>query len=159
SEPTTGIGLRYIQLAQDVEQCGWRNVFYSWVEHPLHPLLIATAHRLFDGDSPASWQRAALLVSFTSAVLLGIPLYLVAIELFGEAASFLGVALVMINAVIGSIVVNVLSETTFLFWWSFGLWAAVRFLKDGRFVWLTLTVGFGALAYFTRPEGILLPLA
>jgi hypothetical protein len=159
SEPTTSLGLRYIQQAQHVEEGGWRKVFYSGVEHPLHPVLIAAAHRLFDGDSPASWQRAALLVSFTSAILLVIPIYLVALQLFGEAGSFLGVALFMTNAVIGSIVVNVLSETSFLLWWSFGLWAAVRFLKDGRFVWLTLTVGFGALAYLTRPEGILLPLA
>jgi Dolichyl-phosphate-mannose-protein mannosyltransferase len=159
SEPTTSLGLRYIQQAQQVEGGGWSEVFYRGAEHPLHPLGIAAAHRLFDGDSPASWQRSALLVSFASAVLLVIPIYLVALELFGEGAAFLGGALVMTNAVIGSIVVNVLSETSFLFWWSFGLWAAIRFLREGRFVWLPLAVGFGALAYLTRPEGILLPLA
>ena len=159
SEPTSSIGLRYIEQAQRVEAGGWREVLYSGIDHPLHPLGIAAAHRLFDGDSPASWQRAALLFSFVSAVLLVIPIYLVALELFGEGAAFLGVALVMANAAIGSIVVNVLSETSFLFWWSFGLWAAVRFLREGRFVWLPLAVAFGTLAYLTRPEGILLPVA
>jgi hypothetical protein len=128
SEPTTSVGLRYIQQAQQVEGGGWREVIYRGVEHPLHPLLIAAAHHLFDGDSPASWQRAALLVSFASCVLLVIPIYLVALELFGEGAAFLGALLVMSHAVIGSIVVNLLSETSFLFWWSFGLWAAIRFL-------------------------------
>ena len=159
SEPATSVGLRYIEQAQQVESSGLAEVLYRGAEHPLHPIGIAAAHRLFDGDSPASWQRAALLFSFVSTVLLVIPIYLVALELFGEGAAFLGVALVMANAVIGSIVVNVLSETSFLLWWSFGLWAAVRFLREGRFVWLPVAAGFGALAYFTRPEGILLPLA
>ena len=66
---------------------------------------------------------------------------------------------VIANALVGSLVVNVQSETSFLLWWSFGLWAAVRFLREGRFVWLALAVGLGALAYLTRPEGILLPVA
>lgn len=86
SEPTTSLGLRYIQEAEQVERGGWREVLYRGVEHPLHPLGIAAAHRLFDGDSPASWQRAALLVAFTSSILLVIPIYLVALELFGEGA-------------------------------------------------------------------------
>ena len=46
-----------------------------------------------------------------------------------------------------------------MLWWSFGLWAAVRFLREGRFLWLPLAIGFGALAYLTRPEGMLLPVA
>jgi Dolichyl-phosphate-mannose-protein mannosyltransferase len=159
SEPSTSIGLRYIQQAEQIERGGWREVLYSGIDHPLHPLGIAAAHRLFDGESPASWQRAALLFSFASAVLLVIPIYLLGREIFGEDAAFPGVVLVMANAVVGSLVVNVLSETSFLLWWSFGLWAAVRFLRDGRFLWLPLAVGFGALSYLTRPEGILLPVA
>ncbi len=159
SEPTTSVGLRYIQEAEQIERGGLREVVYRGIDHPLHPLGNAAAHRLFDGDKPASWQRAALLFSFASAVLLVIPIYLLGRELFGEDAAFLGVVLVMANAVVGSLVVNVLSETSFLLWWTFGLWAAVRFLRNGRFLWLPLAVGFGALAYLTRPEGMLLPVA
>ncbi len=159
SEPTSSIGLRYIEQAQQVERGGWGDVLYTGIDHPLHPLLIASAHRLFDGQSPASWQRAALLCAFVSTVLLVIPVYLLALELFGPGSALLGAVLVIANAVTGSIVVNMLSETSFLLWWSFGLWAAVRFLKEGRFAWLPLAIGFGALAYLTRPEGILLPMA
>ncbi len=54
--------------------------------------------------------------------------------------------------------INVLSECTFLPLWTMGLWAAVRFLRAGRFVWLPPTIAFGALAYLARPEGILLVL-
>ena len=159
SEPTTNIGLRYIQQAQRIESGGWREGLYRGIDHPLHPLGVAAAHRLFDGDGPASWQRAALLFAFASAVLLVIPVYLLALELFGESSALVGVVLVMANAVIGTIVVNVLSETSFLFWWSFGLWATARFLRQGRFLWLPPAIGFGGLAYLTRPEGILLPVA
>ncbi len=56
SEPTSSIGLRDIEQAQQVERDGWREVLYKGIDHPLHPLLIASAHRLFDGESPASWQ-------------------------------------------------------------------------------------------------------
>src|SRR5262249_46321197 len=31
--------------------------------------------------------------------------------------------------------------------------------REGRFVWLPLALAFGALAYLTRPEGMLLPAA
>ena len=84
-------------------------------------------------------------------------LYLLALELFGPQAAWLACVLALVNPIIGYVVVNVLSESTFLLWWTFGLWGAVRFLREGRFVWLPLAIGFGALAYLTRPEGLLLP--
>jgi hypothetical protein len=46
-----------------------------------------------------------------------------------------------------------------LLWWTFGLWVAIRFLREGRFLWLPGVIGLGALAYLTRPEGMLLPVA
>lgn len=48
----------------------------------------------------------------------------------------------IINPSTGFIVVDVSSETSFLVWWSFGLWASIRFLREGRFLWLPLAVGF-----------------
>jgi hypothetical protein len=35
----------------------------------------------------------------------------------------------------------------------------VRFFREGRFVWLPLALSFGVLAYLSRPEGLLLPMA
>jgi hypothetical protein len=159
TEPTTSIGLRYIHQAEQIERGSWHDGLFEGIDHPLHPLGIAVAHRLFDGGGPASWQRAALLFSFTCAVLLVIPVYLVTDELFGENAAWLCAALVTVNPWTGFNVVNVLSESSFLLWWTFGLFGAIRFLREGRFFWLPPTIGFGAFAYLTRPEGILLPLA
>ena len=118
------------------------------------------------GPSPRRGHRAGLVgargrldSASLSAVLLVIPTYLLALELFGPQAAWLACVLALVNPIIGYVVVNVLSESTFLLWWTFGLWGAVRFLREGRFVWLPLAIGFGALAYLTRPEGMLLPAA
>jgi len=159
TEPATNIGLRYIHQAERIERGSWHDGLFKGIDHPLHPLGIAAVHRLFDGDGPASWQRAALLFSFICAVLLVIPIYLSTQELFGENAAWLAAALVTVNPSNGTNVVNVLSESSFLLWWSFGLWATVRFLREGQFFWLPPAIGFGALAYLTRPEGMLLPAA
>ncbi len=152
-------GLRYIHRAEKIQAANWRDGLIKGIDHPLHPLLIAAVHRALGGVDPASWQVAALLLCFTSAVLLVIPIYLLTLELFGEKTAWLGCLLVIVNPIIGYIVVNILSESTFLLWWSFGLWGSVRFLREGRFFWLPLAIGFGALAYLTRPEGMLVPAA
>ncbi len=157
TEATFADGLRYIQRAERFEQESLTAGLLQGVDHPLHPLGIAAVHRVIGGTGPASWEHAAVGLCFAFAVLLVIPTYLLALELFGPQAAGLACVLALVNPIIGYVVVNVLSETTFLFWWTFGLWGAVRFLREGRFVWLPLAIGFGALAYLTRPEGLLLP--
>ncbi len=159
SEPSSNVGLRYIHQAELMEQGAWRDGVANGIDHPLHPLLIVAAHHLVGGDGPGSWQRAALVLCFTAGVFLVVPVYLLALELFGDRAAWLACLLTIANPIVGYIVLNVLSESTFLFWWTFGLWASVRFLREGRFLWLPLASGLGALAYLTRPEGMLLPVA
>lgn len=159
SEATFADGLRYIHRAERFEQESVEAGLVRGVDHPLHPLGIAAAHRLMGGLGPASWQHAAIWLCCACAVLLVIPTYLLALELFGPEAAWLACVLALVNPIVGYIVVNVLSECTFLLWWTFGLWAAVRFLREGRFLWLPLSIAFGVLAYLTRPEGMLLPAA
>jgi 4-amino-4-deoxy-L-arabinose transferase-like glycosyltransferase len=159
TEASFADGLRYIRRAERFDSASWKSVFVDGIDHPLHPLGIAGSHRVFGGTGPASWQRAAIALCFASAVLLVIPTYLLALELFGPQAAWLACILVLVNPIIGYVVVNVLSESTFLLWWTCGLWASVRFFREGSFRWLPAAVGFGALAYLTRPEGLLLPAA
>jgi 4-amino-4-deoxy-L-arabinose transferase-like glycosyltransferase len=159
SEPSSNIGLRDIQQAEQLDRGAWRDGLLGGIDHPLHPLLITAAHHLIGGDTPGSWQRAALVLCFTSGILLVIPIYLLALELFDGETAWLACLLTIANPIVGQIVLNVLSESTFLLWWTFGLWAAIRFLREGRILWLPLAIGCGALAYLTRPEGMLLPLA
>ena len=159
SEPTFADGLRYIRQAERIEGGGWRDGLSNGVDHPLHPLAIAITHRLIGGVGPASWQRAALVLAFACVVVLVIPVYLLSLELFGAQSAWLACLFVTVNPIVADIVVNVLSESTFLLWWTFGLWSGIRFLRDGRFLWLPPAVCLGGLAYLTRPEGMLLPAA
>lgn len=159
SEVTFADGLRYIGQAQRIEQGAWSDGLLKSVDHPLHPMAIAAAHRLLGGEGPASWQQAAQVVSIIGCVLLVIPLYLVGLEVYGTTTAWVGCLLFLGKPLMGYVSVNVLSETTFLLFWTWGLWAGIRFLREGRFVWLPVTIGFGALAYLARPEGMLLPLA
>jgi hypothetical protein len=159
TEPSFADGLRYIRRAEANASGTWRDGLIKGIDHPLHPLGIAAAHRVLGGAGPESWQHAALVLCFASAVVMVIPIYLLSLELFGEDTAWVACLLVIANRTIGYIVVNVLSESTFLVWWSFGLWAAARFLRHGRLAWLPPAIGFGMLAYLTRPEGMLLPAA
>jgi len=159
TEATFADGLRYIHQAEQIGSGSWTSSLITGIDHPLHPLGIRAVHHLLNGTSPDSWQRAALVLCFACAVLLVIPIYLVTLDLFGERAAWLACVLVIVNPIVGYIVVNVLSESTFLLFWCFGLWGAVRFLREGRLRWLAPAMGFGALAFMTRPEGMLLPAA
>ena len=159
TEASFADGLRYIRQAEQVDRGAWRDGLIGSIDHPLHPLGLVAAHAMVGGEGPVAWQRAAVALAFGCVVLLVVPLYLLARDAFGDETAWLGSLLVVANPLIGSIVVNVLSESSFLLFWTWGLWAAVRFLRAGRFIWLPLTIGFGVLAYLSRPEGLLLPLA
>ena len=161
AEVSFGDGLRAVRQAQRIERGDLAGGLWRSIDHPLHPLAIAAVHQtLGEGDSPFAWQTAAQVASALALVLAVVPLYLLARDLFDDdTTAALAVLLVTAGPVVSDVAVNVLSETTFLLFWAWGLWAAVRFLRAGSFGWLAPTVGFGALAYLTRPEGLLLHLA
>lgn len=151
-------GLRYIKQAEQLSSGDWRQGLFGAVDHPVYPLAIAAVHALRGGDGPFSWQAAGQIASIIAGVLLVIPLYLVALERFGAGAAFLSVLLFYTTPLTGHILADVLSEGTFLLFWTWSLWAILRFLRAGHSGWLPLAIGMSALAYLTRPEGILLPV-
>jgi hypothetical protein len=160
AEVATADGLRGVLQAQQIERGDFAGGLIGAIDHPVHPLAIATVHKVLGGgDSPHAWQTAAQAATVLSLVLALFPIYLIGLELFDETTAWLGCLIVFANPVVGAVAVNVLSESTFLLFWTWGLWGAIRFLREGRFVWLPPTIACGALAYLTRPEGILLHLA
>jgi hypothetical protein len=153
-------GLRYIAQARRIDAGSWKDGLLKSVDHPAYPLGIAVVHRTLGvADTPDGWQKAAQGASVAAGVLWVIPLYLVALELFGGASAWLAVVLSFVVPLTGHVLPDVLSEGTFLLFWTWGLYAALRFLREGSFAWLPPTVGFAALAYLARPEGLLLPMA
>ncbi len=152
-------GLRYVDQARRLETARWKETLSRGTDHPAYPLAIAAAHRLRGGDSPADWQAAAQAASILAGILLVVPIYLVALELFGPRAAWLAGALTFLVPLNGHVLADVLSEGLFLLFWMFGCWTGLRFLRAGSTRWLLAAVSFGFLAYLVRPEGILLPAA
>ncbi|RUL85738.1 glycosyltransferase family 39 protein [Tautonia sociabilis] len=152
-------GLRYIRQAKLIDSGALVGGLLKSIDHPAYPLAISWAHGLEGGDSPLDWQRAAQMASVMAGILLVIPLYLVAVELVGPRSAWMAVLLSYLAPVMSNVLADVLSEGTFLLFWTWGLWAALRFLKDGRFIWLAPMIAASGLAYFARPEGVLLPAA
>ena len=152
-------GLRYVALAQAIEQGSWNEVLNRAEDHPAYPLAIAAAHRLRGGTGPDDWQAAGQAAAVAAGVLLVIPLYLLALELYGAETAWLACVLFYLVPLTGHVLADVLSEGTFLLFWTTGCWTALRFLRQGSTPWLLGSVALAALAYLTRPEGALLPVA
>lgn len=153
-------GLRYIEQAHRIDYGALRDGLFRSVDHPAYPLAItAVHHALANGESPEAWQKAAQGAAVLAGILLVIPVYLVSLEIFGSRSAWLGCLLAYAAPLTGHVLADTLSEGTFLLFWMWGLWAALKFLKEGTFGWLPLTIGFSALAYLSRPEGVLLPAA
>ncbi len=150
-------GIRYIRQAVLLEAGELDAGLIDSIDHPLYPILIAGAHSDAADSSPESWQRAGQLASIVSGVMLVIPLYLLYCRLGGIHRAWIGVVLAFLCPVTTTVFADVLSESTFLLCWTWGLWFALRFLSEGRFGWLPLMVIASAAAYLTRPEGLLLP--
>ncbi len=151
-------GLRYIAQAQSWRGGSWAESLRS-VDHPVYPLAITAAHAIHGGDTPRDWQTSAQAASVVAGILLVIPLYLIGLELFGARVAWLSVVLLFAIPRNSHVFADVLSEGTFLVAWLWGLWAALRFLREGAFGWLPLVLLCSGVAYFTRPEGLLLPAA
>lgn len=152
-------GLRYIDQARRLDAGDTLDGLFRSVDHPAYPLAVAGIHRVLGGEGPMAWQHAGQAASIVAGVLLVIPLYLVAAEMFGGAAAWLAVVLTFLVPLTGHVLSDTLSEGLFLLFFTWGVWTALRFLKEGSFGWLPPTVGFAALAYWVRPEGLLLPAA
>ena len=152
-------GLRYIDQAKQIAGGATARALFQAIDHPAYPIAIAATHRMMPGSTAGDWVTAAQAASVIGGVLLVVPLYLVAAEMFGGGAAWLAVVLSFLVPITGQVMADGLSESWFLFFFTFGVWAAIRFLRAGHFAWLPLTIACAALAYWVRPEALLLPAA
>ena len=152
-------GLRYIAQAQTIDQGAWTKGLVRSVDHPVYPLAISVVHRLIGGNGPSDWQKAAQLAAAFAGVLLAIPTYLIALELFGSSSAWLACLLIYLIPSNGHLMADALSESTLLLFWSLGVWSSLRLLRTGRPAWIFLVVMSSVLAYLTRPEGLVVPVS
>jgi hypothetical protein len=152
-------GLRYIAQARTIDQGSLSKGLLHSVDHPVYPLGIVAIHKLSGGDLPRDWQVAAQLAAVISGVLLVIPIYLISIELFGASRAWVACLFVYIVPFNGHVLADALSESTFLLFWSVGVWSSLRLLRSANLAWLMSVVIASALAYLTRPEGLVILLS
>ena len=159
AEVLSADGLRYTAQAKRITAGDWSGGLVGSVDHPMYPLQIAAMRSLAGlPETPRGWQNAAWAASLVHGVLLVIPLYLVARRLFGDQQAWLGVVSFYAVPLTSQILADALSESTFLHFWCWSLWFALEFLVRGRPGWLACVAVAGALAYWTRPEGMLICL-
>jgi 4-amino-4-deoxy-L-arabinose transferase-like glycosyltransferase len=152
-------GLRYIAQARIIDGGSLDKGLVHSVDHPIYPATIVAVHRLIGGDGPRDWQRAAQVAAMVAGTLVVLPLYLIALELFGARGAWISCLLIYLVPFNGHVLADALSESTFLFFWSFGVWSSLKLLRTARLVWLVPGVVASALAYLTRPEGLVILVA
>ena len=160
AEVLSADGLRYTTQAKKIAAGDWYGGLVKSVDHPMYPLQIAGVWTIIGmPDTPVGWQNAAWTASCIHGVLLVIPLYWIGRNLFGDNAAWLGVAAFYAVPHTSQILADALSESTFLHFWCWSLGCALEFLRKGRPAWLAGVATAGAMAYWTRPEGMLICLA
>jgi Dolichyl-phosphate-mannose-protein mannosyltransferase len=152
-------GLRYIAQARTIDQGSLAKGLVHSVDHPIYPAAIVVIHRLIGGDRPGDWQRAAQIAAMVAGVLLVLPLYLIAVELFGASRAWISCLLIYLIPFNGHVLADALSESTFLLFWSIGVWSSLKLMRTARLVWLVPIAASSALAYLTRPEGLVILVA
>lgn len=121
---------------------------------PLLPLLIV----LFSPLAP-SLPAAGVAVSLVSGLMLVAATYALAHRLYGERAGILAAALATVHPTLVQLSGTILSEAVYLPLIVAGTYAGVRWLDERMPRWGALCgLSFG-LAYLTRPEALIAPVA
>ncbi|MEI7923775.1 MAG: glycosyltransferase family 39 protein [Planctomycetota bacterium] len=160
AEVLSADGLRYTSQASKIANGDWRGGLVGSVDHPMYPLQIAGIWTIVGmPDTPVGWQNAAWTASLIHGILIVIPLYWIGRNLFGDPVAWLGVVAFYAVPHTSQILADALSESTFLHFWCWSVGFALEFLKRGRPGWLLGVAASGAMAYWTRPEGLLICIA
>lgn len=158
AKDTTG----FIRIAQELA-VDPINTFRVEDQHPGYPAMILAAYRLVEAcgcDRPFdAWIFASRLASNVCGLLSVVLLWLFARRLYDEPVAnitaLLGAAwpLLRTNAADG------LSDTPHLMLYLAAAWLAAEGLSRGRILLLATAAAVSGLAYWVRPEGVLVGLA
>lgn len=139
-------------------------------QHPLYPLLILATQRLATAfgapESPWTWQRCGQAVAFAaglsvvllSGVLAGTLSRRLALPLNPQAVRIVAMALAALLPLNAQLSANVMSDQVFLAFFLASVWLMSTDAGDRvpTSLWAGILAG---LAFLTRPEGAVLPLA
>lgn len=156
--------ISFIRIAWHLRHgTSWTEAVRQAEHHAGYPFLIMLASYpvdwLYHGPEPVAMQFAAQLASGVAGTLLVLPMYFLARRLFDPRTAFWGCLLFQCLPTGGRILSDGLSEASYLLWATTALWLAVIALERRSPLLYALCGVFGALAYLTRPEGVLTVLS
>ena len=112
---------------------------------PLYPFLIGIFSHI-TGD----FELAGQLISIVFSLLAVLPLYLIGKSLFGPGAGFWAAALYIIHPLMLQCSVDVLKEGLLIFAFFSSVYYSLRFLQEGKGIWLFWTVAFAVVGALAR---------
>lgn len=153
--------IRYAWLLEN--SADWKSVIKDAQQHPGFPLvihLVSKPVRYFvDSNLPLAYQLSSQLVSSFFSVLLVLPLFYLALEIFNIKVAIWSVLLFEFLPAISKVLGDGLSEGMFLFFAASALACILSAFKTGRMTTWFFVGLFSACAYLVRPEGLIIVFA
>lgn len=117
--------------------------------HPLYPFLASWFQPLFGAERSAFW------VSIVLGSAAAAPLYLAARGAVGRWAAFVGALFYAFHPHLVELQADVMTEGTFMFFLFTAIWLGAETVETPRW-WTAALAGLGAaVAFLTRPEGLI----
>jgi len=147
--PINPDGALYISAAQQFSEGDFKEGLALY-RMPLYPCLIAIVHLIIP-----HWVMAARLISYTSLVLLVIPLYYLITHLFGRSAAFWGSFAFALAPMPNGWVVDVIRGPSFVFVLAWAVYFSILAVCSEGIKYFLIAALFGWLAVCFRIEGII----
>ena len=153
--------IRYAWLLENSND--WKSVIKDAQQHPGFPFAIHFVNKpvryFVDGDLPFAYQLSSQFVSSFFSVLLVLPLFYMAMELFNMKVAIWSVLLFEFLPAISKVLGDGLSEGMFLFFSASALACILNAFKNNYLVTWFFAGLFSACAYLVRPEGMIIVFA
>ncbi len=139
---------QYIPIAKDFVS-GFYKKALTHNQQPLYPFFIALFYK-WTGD----FEWAGKLVSFIFGILLIFPVYFLGKQMVDGEITFFSLFLLAIHPYIRRFSVDVLKESTYLFFYTMALWLSWNIVQnEKKYLYLFIPI-LSVLTYLVRPDGI-----
>ena len=139
--PINSDGVLYISAAQQFAEGNFKEGL-SLYPMPLYPVLIAIVHFIIP-----NYVMAARLISYTSLVLMVIPLYHLINHLFGRGAAFWGCFAFVLAPIPNGWVVDVIRGPSFVFVLAWAVYFALQAVCSEGIKYFFIAAFLGGLPY------------